>query len=251
VQITLSKFNPLEYHQFDAALEAVMLEEEKQFTKSTSLASHPVYGLLLDTADQLMIATNAHGVKMTTPVTHTPEVNIVTRIKAIGGYFNPELLTEQWQAAADHHPAAPFIQEELQAALQASVSAQGDWNLVELAKIMDRLDDIGYQTAFDRSTMIFSILFKEHADIRMADTQQDLKNKRLLDEVNGVDAEHNPDGGWHDDKPVFTRQHPWKIQLKDPRPPVLRRQHTEMADAHPFQFRDVIVAKPSFPRRSD
>lgn len=229
MKATLSMFIPLEYKQFDAALEAVMLKEE-QATKRLTLADHPVYGMLVDSVDQLTTP-NAYGVKMTTPVDHTPEVTIVTRVKAIGGFFNPELTAEQWQAAVDHHPASAAIAAELQEALN-----NGTMN-----GLMDRLDATGFETTFNKTTWLFTIMFKEAADINIADTQRDLKNKRLLDDINGVDPMHNPTGGWHDDKPVFTRSHPWKLQLKDPNAP----------EAYRFKFRDVIVAPPTFPRRSD
>lgn len=226
---TLSMFIPLEYKQFDAALEAVMLEEE-QATKRLTLADHPVYGMLLDSFDQL-IPPNAYGVKMTAPVDHIPEVTIVTRVKAIGGFFNPQLTAEQWQDAVDHHPASEPIAVELQTALN-----NGTMNA-----LMDRLDDVGYQTTFNKTTWLFTITFKEAADIKISDTQHDLKNKRLLDEINGVDPMENPTGGWVDVKPTYTRTLPWKLQLKDP----------NTANAYRLVFRDVIVAKPQFPRRAD
>lgn len=235
----LSMFIPFEFNQFDSALEAVMNEEE-QSLKRPSLADHPVYGMLLDSAVHLDTP-NDYGVKMTTPVDHTPEVSIVTRIKAIAGFFNPELTAEQWQNAADHHPAAHFIQAELQSALNAGKVGDEDWKWTELAAVMDRLDEVGYMTAFDRSTNLFSITFKEAADNRIVDTQHDLKNKRLLDSINNVDPMENPKGGWADDKPTFSRSHPWKIQLLDP----------STDGAYRFQLSDVSVAKPSFPRRSD
>lgn len=210
----LSMFIPLEYNQFDSALEAIMIEEE-QSHKRLTLADHPVYGKLVDSVVQLITPTD-YGVKMTTPVDHTPEVSIVTRVKAIAGFFNPQLTAAQWQQAADHHPAAQFVQAELQSSLNAGKVGEDDWSWTELARVMDRLDEVGYLTAFDRATMVFSITFKESADIRIADTQHDLKNKRLLDEINMVDPMENPAGGWVDDKPTFTRSHPWTIQLKDP-----------------------------------
>lgn len=247
MQTTTSMFIPLQYHQFDEALEAVMIAEEQQTAPRPSLADHPVFWMLLDGVEQLNTP-NDYGVKMTTPVDHTPEVTIVTRVKAIAGFFNAGLTAQQWQAAADHHPAAEHIASELQEALNSTLAKDGTWTCAKLAPIMDRLDAVGFQTAFDKATLIFSITFKEHADVKIADTQHDLKNKRLLDEINGVDSMENPQGGWVDDKPTFTRQHPWKIQLKTPRPLVLRRQ---LPEEDRFQFRDVIVAKPSFPRRSD
>lgn len=212
-----SMFIPLHYQQFDAALEAVMIEEEKQTAPRPSLADHPVFWMLLDGVEQLNTP-HAYGVKMTTPVDHTPEVTIVTRIKAIAGFFNPGLTAQQWQAAADHHPAAEHIQRELQEALNSTLDKDGNWNCSKLAPIMDRLDAVGFQTAFDRSRMLFTITFKEHADIKISDTQHDLKNKRLLDELNGVDSMENPKGGWVDDKPTFSRSHPWAMVLETPRP---------------------------------
>lgn len=208
---------PLHYQQFDEALEAVMIAEEQQTAPRPSLADHPVFWMLLDGVDQLNTP-NDYGVKMTTPVDHIPEVTIVTRVKAIAGFFNPELNAQQWQAAADHHPAAEHIKRELQEALNASLDTDGNWNCSKLAPIMDRLDAVGFQTAFDRSRMLFTITFKENADVKISDTQLDLKNKRLLDDLNGVDSMENPKGGWVDDKPTFTRSHPWALLLGAPQP---------------------------------
>lgn len=217
MQTTTSMFIPLQYHQFDEALEAVMIAEEQQAAPRPSLADHPVFWMLLDGVDQLNTP-NAYGVKMTTPVDHTPEVTIVTRVKAIAGFFNAGLTAQQWQAAADHHPAAEHVTRELQEALNSTLGKDGNWSCAKLAPIMDRLDAVGFQTAFDKATLIFSITFKEHADVKIADTQHDLKNKRLLDEINGVDSMENPQGGWVDDKPTFTRTHPWAISLSAPEP---------------------------------
>lgn len=212
-----SMFIPLEYKQFDAALEAVMISEEQQTTARPSLADHPVYWMLLDGVDQLNTP-NDYGVKMTTPVEHIPEVTIVTRVKAIAGYFNSGLSAQQWQAAADHHPAAEHVKRELQEALNASLDKDGNWNCSKLTPIMDRLDQVGFQTAFDRSRMLFIITFKPNADIKISDTQHDLKNKRLLDEVNGVGSLENPEGGWVDTHPTFDRSHPWTLLLGTPQP---------------------------------
>lgn len=211
-----SLFIPLDYKQFDVALEAIMIEEE-QSNKRLTLADHPVYGMLFDSTAQFTDQPT-HGVKMTTPVNHTPEVSIVTRIKVMAGLFDPTLSAIEWQALCDEHPAAPFIIEELQAYVYVGKQSDGHWTFESLARVMDRLDAVGFLTSFDRSSLVFSITFKEHADIRLTDTQRDRKNKRLLDEVNGVDPMDNPKGGWVDNKPTHTRAHPWSFTLNPPLP---------------------------------
>lgn len=207
---------PLDFKQFDVALEAIMIEEE-QSHKRLTLADHPVYGMLFDSTAQFADQPT-HGVKMTTPVNHTPEVNIVTRVKGMAGMFDPTLSASEWQDICDHHPAAPFIIEELQAYVYVGKQTDGNWTYGDLTRVMDRLDAVGFLTSFDRSSLVFSITFKEHADIRLTDTQHDRKNKRLLDEINQVDPMENPKGGWADNKPTHTRVHPWSFTLNPPLP---------------------------------
>lgn len=216
MNVALSKFNPLHYHQFDEALEAVMIEEEQQTAPRLSLAGHPVFGMLLDGVDQLN-PPNDYGVKMTTPVDHVPEVTLVMRVKSIAGYFNSGVNTDHWQHLADRHPAGSFIHDELQAALDETlVRDTGAWSTVKLMALMDKLDTAGYQTAFDRAAMRFTITFREGAGVQLIDAQTDLKNKRLLDQINAVDPLENPTGGWHDPVNTFERVLTWSIQLAEP-----------------------------------
>ncbi len=190
--------------QFDVALEAIMLEEE-QSRKRLTLVDHPVYGMLFESADEFT-ALPIYGVKMTSPVNHTPEVNIVTRVKAVASLFDSTLSATEWQSVCDQHPAAPFIIAEIQNCVNTA-------QYLELTQLMDRLDGVGFLTSFDRSSLVFSITFKEHADIRLTDAQNDFKNKRLLEVVNGVDPMDNPKGGWTDNKPSHSRVHPWSFTL--------------------------------------
>lgn len=205
---------PFDYSQLDVALEAIMIEEEQSHKRPT-LADHPVYGMLFDSTAQFADQP-VHGVKMTTPVNHTPEVSIVTRVKVMASLFDPTLLASEWQVLCDQHPAAPFIIEELQAYVYVGKNVNDTWQWPELTRIMDRLDEVGFLTSFDRSSLVFAITFKEHADVRLTDTQHDFKNKRFLDEVNKVDPMDNPKGGWEDNKPTHTRVHHWSFSLNPP-----------------------------------
>lgn len=228
----MSKFEHPDFsmHQddFDKSLEAVMQQEEQQRStrvKHADLSSHPIYGLLLEGPGELNTPQEG-SVKMTLTPHYVPDVDIGNRVKAIGEFFNSSLTNEHWQKVADQHPAGPLIRDELQAALDATLMPSSDyWSTTELQPLMDRLDKLGFQCAFDKSTMTFSIMFSEACEVRLNDVQQDLRNKNLLDKINAgpsfLDAKPKVDmgetaTGWVDPVKTYNRTLIWKIVLSKP-----------------------------------
>lgn len=226
-------FINLPYPLDDAALEAIMVEEERKSSFPKTLQAHPVFSKLLDSADQLNTSTT--GVKMTTPVDHVPEVTIVSLIKSITPFFNPAISADHWQKAVDQHQCTPAIITMLQGALNAGVnpaSTTGGFSMGPLNVLMDKLDALGLTCTFNRETLVFSILFSENADVHLDATQRDLKNKPLLDFVNGVDVMENPTGGWIDSRPTMARSHPWTVQLT--KPVAAAKKISPWASFHPW-----------------
>lgn len=134
----------------------------------------------------------------TVPVTGT----IMSRIQSIGAFFNDSLTTTDWNNVCDAHPAAEAVVEEIQKAYSEG----------KLGTVMNRIDNGGYLTLFNKSTGLFSIVFTAHNEA-MSDTQKDMVNQERLDWVNRKDEALNPNGGWVEPTFKVARQLTWTFQI--------------------------------------
>ena len=208
----------------DRALLGVMLEEEGRFVapvpkRMTSLSEHPIYAMLLESPGALN-PKHEGSVLMNIP---NPTGTLSSRLKAISDFYNPALTVEHWQRLVDQHPASESIVQELQDSL--TVSDSGKVGTAKLNALMDKIDELGYLCTYDKESMVLTVQFSEGCDIHLNDTQQDLKNKRLISHLNAagtmLDGRTPQEGelGWQDPVKVFNRTLVWKVQLTPPPKP--------------------------------
>lgn len=204
---------------FNQELERVM-NQEKGIQAAASLKDHLIWNYLASDQRELDPPLTVDGKAMRVVYPEdTPAPTLVSRVGVIGAFFNPQLPAEQWQRLCDHHPASVHIQDELQMALLFGMKiGTQEWDTRALDVLMNQLDKAGYLSSFNRRTMVFTIMFSGYQGVNVIDAQKDLRNRGLLEMVNGINEDGTAKGGWQGEAQTFTEHasHSWKIQLREP-----------------------------------